>query len=164
MTIGIITIILIFVIEHLGTIFEMAIGIGSVLSGPLLGLFVLGLFFPWSGKKGAISGGCISFIIMAWIVFGTQWHILNKRIRYSNLPTSTANCNFALNETLTSTTEKPVLAPDDEPMLVFRVSIFFLILIGTIIAVVVGVITSLCVGESDLTKVDPQHVLPCIRR
>ncbi|XP_014206016.1 sodium-coupled monocarboxylate transporter 1-like [Copidosoma floridanum] len=161
--IGAITIALIFVIEHLGTIFEIANSLSTIVDGPLLGLFVAGMFFPWVGTKGAIIGGSVGLTIMAWIVGGTQWHIINKRIHHSVLPTSTEGCPYPLNETVTSVTSKP-LAPEDEPWLIFRLSFLYLIFVGMTITVIISLIASWVAGETDLQKIDPRHVVPFVKR
>lgn len=48
---GIVSTLMVFVVEHLGGLLELAIGIGSVAHGPLLGLFVLGVLFPKANGK-----------------------------------------------------------------------------------------------------------------
>lgn len=162
--IGMITIAMIFVIEHLGTVFEMANSLSTVVDGPLLGLFILGMFMPWVGKKGAISGGCFSIVVMSWIVGGSQWYIYNKRIQQAHLPTSIENCPFPLNSTLLESTTPLPLAHEDEPMLIFKISFLYLILTGTLITVIVGSIISLIISESDSSEVDPRYIAPFLRR
>ncbi|KAL7297899.1 hypothetical protein TKK_0008920 [Trichogramma kaykai] len=163
--IGFITIAMIFVIEHLGTIFEMANSLSSIVDGPLLGLFILGMLIPWVGKKGALSGACLALVLMTTLVGGIQWNTMTKRIHYSTLPTSIENCTILHNETITHETTTP--APqniDDEPFILFRLSIMFLSLTGTSITVIVGVIVSWITGEVDVSKLDPKHFAPIVRR
>lgn len=154
---------LIFVIERLGTIFEMAHTLSSIVESPLLGLFVLGTFFPWVGVKGAFSGACTSILIMTWLVVGIQWHTFKKDLPNPILPTSVNECPYPMNETLKPATTTP--APShSEPLFFYRISFLYLGMIGTVITVVVASVTSLIVGESDLTKINPEHLAPVIRR
>lgn len=49
--IGVVLILLAIVVEKLGDILSLAIGLASIAYGPLLGIFSLGLFFPTSNSK-----------------------------------------------------------------------------------------------------------------
>lgn len=49
--IGVISTLLVYVVENMGGILSLAIGLGSVAHGPLLGMFVLGMFFPRANSK-----------------------------------------------------------------------------------------------------------------
>lgn len=168
---GCITIGLIFVVEHLGTIFEITHSLMGAIAGAHLGLFLAGMLLPWIGKTGAISGAYSSLVIMTWIVCGQQWHIFKKRIHYPSLPTSTDACPYPFNETLlmqqkslNATFSAPPLAPEDQPMILFRIAILYLMLLGAIIVIVVGGVTSYFVGETDMLKVNPDHLSPVVRR
>lgn len=147
---------------NLGTIFEMLYAINSLLDGPILGLFTLGMLVPWVGKKGALIGGYSSLFIMGWIISGSQWHIANKRIRYETLSMSVKGCSL-INGTLDSTTLPPI-TEDDVPMVLFRISVFHFTLIGTLVTVIVGLTTSYVTGEFDASNVNPDHVSPVCRR
>ncbi|XP_058797253.1 sodium-coupled monocarboxylate transporter 2-like [Phymastichus coffea] len=168
--VGLMTIGLIFIIERLGTVFEMAHSLNSATEGPLLGLFILGMLFPCVGKKGAISGACTALLFMAWLVGGTQWHIMHKRIHNPALPTSVDNCPYPLNETLKGSeiTTLPPITSDfghaDQPMILFQIAILYFTLIGSIITILVACFVSWLVGETEETgKVNPDHVSPIIR-
>lgn len=149
----------------MGTVFEMAMSLSSATESALLGLFLSGLFVPWIGNKGATTGACVSLVVMSWIVGMTQWHTWNKRITFENLPTSIDKCSLPLsNITLQEVTTKPSIFHEDEPMFIFRISMIFFTMIGSIIVVVVASITSFCCGEVDIAKVNHNHFSPIIRR
>lgn len=163
--VGLISIALVFVIEKLGTIFEMVTSIGSVLDGPVLGLFALGIFFPCAGKRGALVGGYASLIIMVLYVGKVQWHVINKRIRYQTLSTSVDECFHLLNESTLK--PRPALQPleeEDEPMALFKVSIFHFTFIGTAIVIIVGLVISWITDEMDSKSVNPDHICPLFHR
>ncbi|XP_014222830.1 sodium-coupled monocarboxylate transporter 1-like [Trichogramma pretiosum] len=164
--IGLVTIGLIFIIEKLGTVFEMAYGLNSATEGPLLGLFILAMMVPWVGKKGAITGACVGLTFMVWLVGGTQWHVVHKRIRNPSLPVSVENCPYPLNETVQeqAATPLPPLAPEEEPMILFQIAILYFTLIGSVITVAVGCAVSWFLSETDdVANVNPDHVSPVIR-
>lgn len=49
--IGLISTVIMYVIQSLGEIVTLAIGVVSIAFGPLLGIFTLGLFFPTANSK-----------------------------------------------------------------------------------------------------------------
>lgn len=48
---GLLCMSLVYLIEHLGGILPLAIGLGGITTGPLLGLFTLGLLFPRASSR-----------------------------------------------------------------------------------------------------------------
>lgn len=141
----------------------MAMSLRSVTQGSILGLFILGMMFPTVGRKGALCGGFASLWIMSWIVIGMEWHIINKTLRYPHLPVSTENCPESFNQTFINTTPS-TLDEQDEPMILFQISVMYLGLVGTLITVVVGLIVSISTGEWNSVKVKLDHITPLIQR
>ncbi|XP_058797234.1 sodium-coupled monocarboxylate transporter 2-like isoform X2 [Phymastichus coffea] len=165
--IGLIGMAMTFLVQHLGTVFELSISIRSVVEGPLLGLFVLGMIFPWVGRIGALAGSIFSLITMHMLVIGNQWNIYNNRIIYTPRPTSIEGCSFPLNETLKilmSNSTTMTNQNQDEPFFLFRISMLHFNFIGTLVSVVTALVTSFIIKETDISKIDPDHVIPCIRR
>lgn len=162
--IGLVTIGEIFVVEHLGTIFEMAFSISSAVDGPVFGLFVLGMFVPMVGRKGANVGTLLGMLIMVWIVAGSQWHVLHKTIHYEELPTSTKKCGPLLSNLTSINKPKLNIEEKDEPFFIFKISFLYLVPLGALLTVVIGVITSAIVGENDANKVNPRYISPLLRR
>lgn len=159
MTVG-----MIFVVERLGSVFEMSIFLSSATEGAILGLFVAGLFIPWIGKTGAFFGTCFSLSLMSGFIVTTQWYIYNGKIRYPNLPTSMDTCPYSLNATTKNfTITSSVILPDNGPPLIFQISLYYYALIGGVITIIVGLITSYFAGEMDISKVNPDHFSPMIR-
>lgn len=164
--IGVISIGLIFALDYLGTIVEMTFSVRGAIDGPTAAFFLMAMFLPWVGKKGAYVGGLTSFFVMLWIGVVAKWHTMNQRIRYSNLPLSTENCTSIFNITIaeTTTTPLPPLDPLEEPWLIFRVSFYYYVLLGALIAIITALITSYLTQEMDLHKVNPEHIVPFMRR
>ena len=165
MVVGLLGMGMAFLLQHLGSIFEISVSIRSVAEGPLLGLFVLGMMCPWVGKRGALAGCLLALGVMHWLVIGNQWHVYNQRIRHTALPTSIENCPYPLNETVLSTglgTDAEEL--DDEPFFLFRISMLHFSFIGSLVTVVAGIAVSLALGETDLANVDPDHITPIMQR
>ncbi|KAF7417403.1 hypothetical protein HZH68_000056 [Vespula germanica] len=160
--IGGISVGLVFVVEHLGTVFQMAISIRSVTDGPWLGLFLLGMLVPCSNAEGAFLGGCVSLIVMFFLAGGSEWYIASGQIHKISLPTSVEGCSYPLNET--DVTTRAPLTLNEEPIGVFKISFMYFTLIGSLVVIVVGVIGSYLFGNVDLTEVDPDHISPIMKR
>ncbi|XP_025991363.1 sodium-coupled monocarboxylate transporter 1 [Solenopsis invicta] len=163
---GVISVGLVFLVERLGPIFQIAVSMRGVTDGPLFGLFVLGMLVPWANAKGALFGGCVGLISMLWLVGGAQWHTMHDRIKYDALPTSVDGCPFnLLNQTFSTTTTSPPTWIDssEKPMILFQISFMYYNMIGAMIVVVVGTIASYVCGM-DLGSVDPDHITPMMKR
>nr|XP_012219270.1 PREDICTED: sodium-coupled monocarboxylate transporter 1-like isoform X2 [Linepithema humile] len=161
---GAISVGLVFLVERLGPVFQIAVSTRGITDGPLLGLFVMGMMVPWANTKGVLVGGYTSLMCMFWLVGGTQWYTMQGKIKHSSLPTSVDGCPYPWNETLSSTTAIPTSTiSDEEPMTLFRISFIYYTMIGAVIVIVVGTIASYFFGM-DLENVDPDHISPMMRR
>ena len=154
---------LVYVVEHMGTVFRMGNSIRSVVDGPMLGLFILGMVVPWVKKKGAMIGGCFSIATMFWLVGFNQWHVAQGRLHHPTLPTSINGCPYPLNETALPPKPHPI-DTNDQPAIIFQITFMYFFIIGTIITVVVGIISSIILGEVNLTAINPDHITPCMRK
>jgi len=160
---GAISVGLVFLIERLGPVFQIAVSMRGVTDGPSLGLFVLGVLVPWANAKGALFGGCVGLISMLWLVGGAQWHTIHDRIKYDSLPTSVDNCPYPLNQTFSTTITPTWTDSGEEPMILFQISFMYYNMIGAMIVVVVGTIASYVFGVN-LENVDPDHIAPMMKR
>nr|CAD7452226.1 unnamed protein product [Timema tahoe] len=69
---GVLSFALVFVVEHLGSVLQVALSFNGMVGGVTLGLFSLGMFFPWANSKGALVGGVTAAALVMWIGLGTQ--------------------------------------------------------------------------------------------
>ncbi|KAL3876307.1 hypothetical protein ACJMK2_034170 [Sinanodonta woodiana] len=97
---GVICIGLTFVASLLGSVLQAALSLFGMIGGPLLGTFILGMFFPWANTYGAFAGLFSSLAFMFWIGIGTQ--IVKPFIPKS--PVDVSQCNWNLTTTAASLT------------------------------------------------------------
>ncbi|EFN74893.1 Sodium-coupled monocarboxylate transporter 1 [Camponotus floridanus] len=161
---GAISVGLVFLVERLGPVFQLALSMRGVTDGPLLGLFVLGMLVPWANTKGVLFGSGVGLISMFWLVGGAHWYTMHGKMKFDSLPTSIDGCPYPLNETLTTATPTPVwIEAAEEPMALFQISFMHYTLIGSTIVVIAGIIGSYIFGV-DLESVDPDHITPIMKR
>jgi sodium-coupled monocarboxylate transporter 8/12 len=68
-------------------VFQASLSVFGIIGGPLLGLFTLGMFFPFAKSLGAILGFSISIPFLFWMSFG------HPRPAAAQLPLSTDQCH-----------------------------------------------------------------------
>ncbi|KAM5170177.1 sodium-coupled monocarboxylate transporter 1-like isoform 2-T2 [Mantella aurantiaca] len=145
------------VASFMGSVIQAALSIFAMVGGPLLGLFSLGMFFPYSNPLGAVVGLICGFIISLWVGIGGQiYPPLPERSR--PLPLSTEGCNFIMDDAnWTSTTTSPVTMlstvlqsnGNARPELAdywYSLSYLYLSVLGTVVTILVGIIVSLLSG------------------
>ncbi|KAJ4433292.1 hypothetical protein ANN_15551 [Periplaneta americana] len=165
--IGAICVFMVFIVEKLGGILQLAYATSGVTSGAFLGLFSLGIFFPRANSKGALAGSISSMLALAWLVVGTQKSYATGTLKHVPLPTTADGCS-ASNVTLTTTTTTaiPIELPDssapEEPFILYRISFMYYTMLGTIILIVVGLIVSYFTEQPD-PDMNPDLFAPFIR-
>ena len=77
-----------FVAESFGSLLQLIISITGSISGPVLGIFTLGMFFENANEYGAIVGLVTALTTCMWATFG------QPRPKHPPLPVRTDGCNF----------------------------------------------------------------------
>ncbi|XP_062591301.1 sodium-coupled monocarboxylate transporter 1-like [Saccostrea cucullata] len=177
---GIICLGLTYVASLLGGVLQAALSLFGMIGGPLLGLFILGMMFPWSNKWGAYCGLFLGLIFMFWIGVGAQIY----KPYNPKAPTGISGCNWNLTTTLSpatvsllnktlsnaatttssyfNTTE--LISPVEEEENIFAplyaLSYLWYSATAVLFVVVVGLLVSLVTGPEDPKKLDPKLICP----
>ncbi|CAG0918825.1 unnamed protein product [Notodromas monacha] len=163
---GILSFVLVFIAEKLGNVLQAALSIFGMIGGPLLGMFTLGMFFPWANSKGAIAGSIGGLIITFWIGTGAQIAKSSGLLGTPKKPVSTEGCvqlyslepslqldKLCCEETLGHLESMPLLG-------LYSISYMWYSAIGCISVIVIGMLVSWFTGFEDMRKMNPDLISP----
>lgn len=103
---GCLVMLLTYIVSYLGSILNAGLSLFGALSGPIMGVFVLGFFFPQANSLGGFVGFLTSLFLQLWILVGAQ--LTRPQMKSERLPLSIANCSIPVNIT-TATTSQTLL-------------------------------------------------------
>lgn len=156
---GIVSLGLVFVIEKLGNVLQVATTLTSISAACTFGMFSLGMLVPFSNNIGAIAGTICGYIISAWIAFGTSAASAHGKLHSQTLPVSVEEC--PANITIIPDLPEP---DESEVFPLYRLSYMWLTMIGFLVVMVVGTITSLLTGPRKIKDIDPDLISPVLHR
>ncbi|UJR14173.1 hypothetical protein I4U23_001168 [Adineta vaga] len=99
---GAVVILLTYVVSFLGSILNAALSLFGVLSGPIMGVFFLGFFFPQANRRGGLVGFLTSLCFIVWIFLGAQ--ITKNQMKSEVLYLNISGCSLEINQTTTEAT------------------------------------------------------------
>ncbi|CAF0743505.1 unnamed protein product [Didymodactylos carnosus] len=172
---GAVVMLLTLVVSYLGSILNAALSLFGVLSGPVMGVFFLGFFFPMANRHGGIIGFVVCLAIQLWIFFGAQ--IYKGQMTSERLPLSIANCpiqignytnitnyysslSFTLQTESFSTTAKSIVLRKNALLPFYSISYMWYAPIAVIVTCTVGVIVSYITGPLKPNEIDPKLIIP----
>ncbi|XP_069172596.1 sodium-coupled monocarboxylate transporter 2-like [Procambarus clarkii] len=158
---GLLTFSLVFVAERLGNILSLSMSLLGMVGGPLLGVFTLGMFFPWANATGAFVGEVVSLIFMFWIGVGHHMARSSGQIKVVAMPTSIDGC-----QNLTITEPDFLYEPEgEEPgeaLALYRLSYMWYSATACFTVIIVGMLVTLVTGKQDVRAVDPRCLSPAV--
>ncbi|CAH1799507.1 unnamed protein product [Owenia fusiformis] len=141
-----------------GTVIQVGLAFVGASVGPLLGLFILASFFPWTNWIGAVVGGIVGLAIPLWISFGSYIH--GTPVPY--LPTDISRCpnGTIVISNITAPTKPPLTGISN----IYKVSYQYNGSIGCATVVCVGLLVSCCSGLLKNHQVHPRLIVPFFDR
>ncbi|XP_055542485.1 sodium-coupled monocarboxylate transporter 2-like [Wyeomyia smithii] len=150
------------VVQQLGQILQLVITIASVTQGAVIGIFCLGMLWPWANKHGALWGSAASVIGVSWIVIGGV--IKNAALSYPPKPTNVDGCSeYGFNVTQTSAVQQMFQEPNPE-FSIYKISFVWYSTIGTLLVFLVGIPISYLTGSQDLRQMNVKLLAPIAQR
>ncbi|KAK3091104.1 hypothetical protein FSP39_017149 [Pinctada imbricata] len=181
LTFGFICLGLTYVASLLGGVLQAALALFGVMGGPILGVFTLGMLFPWANQKGAVTGMLSALVFMLWISVGYQVHKpkvaqlsptrmdgCNWNLTTTMAPVTVAMSNLSSFTTTTSslmsnmTTTMTSTSPEEYGPLMQLYSLSYLWYSATALLVTVGIglIVSFLTGKTNPVDVNPKLICP----
>ena len=143
---GVICILLIFLIQLLPQILDSALGLFGAVGGPLLGVYISGIFFPWINSIGAGCGLISSLILTFWFTIGSKTHeAVAHAQRIPSRSTMFCDASLAINRTFYP--EQPENFDSLTGMEHFySISYLYMSVLGVVVSITVGLIVSAFTG------------------
>ncbi|KAL3978666.1 hypothetical protein ACER0C_019728 [Sarotherodon galilaeus] len=137
----------------MGSVLQAALSIFGMISGPLLGLYLLGMLFRTSNSIGGLVGMITGLVLTLWVGIGGQLYPPTAE-KTNPLPLNTAGCNNTIGQNYTTTTPwtSPVTLtpePDYRPPLAdtwYSLSYVYFSLLGVLTTIVSGLLVSVITG------------------
>uniref|UniRef100_A0A8C6VYN3 Solute carrier family 5 member 5 n=1 Tax=Nothobranchius furzeri TaxID=105023 RepID=A0A8C6VYN3_NOTFU len=130
----------------------------GVVSGPLLGVFILGMFIPATNRLGAFSGILVGFCVSLWLAVGSTLHPPSEETM-GVLPSFTGSCSLA-NITMSHNSNQKqksistVLHPNDNGIFNFySTSYLYFGAMATSTVVLVGLVVSYATGPTKRSQI-----------
>ncbi|XP_053681280.1 sodium-coupled monocarboxylate transporter 1-like [Anopheles nili] len=160
---GIIAVVLVLVVEKLGTVLQLSMSLVPISLGPLLGLFLIGMLLPWVDSSSALYGAISGLITMSYIVIRAQFAVAANEMPIPGKPVSVEGCEYEFEPPAgyNITTVIPSL-PIEKSL--HHVSYLFYTFIGAATTVLVGSITATVLRRQQLSKLDPLLIAPFVRK
>ncbi|XP_030585093.1 sodium-coupled monocarboxylate transporter 1 [Archocentrus centrarchus] len=147
----------------MGSVLQAALSIFGMISGPLLGLYLLGMFFRTPNSIGGLVGMIIGLVLTLWVGIGGQ--IYPPTAENTNpLPLTTAGCNNTIGHNYTTVTPWTSLVtltpkPDYRPPIAdswYALSYVYFSLLGALTTMVSGMLVSMITGGCKQEKLSSE--------
>lgn len=133
--------------------------VGSV-SGPLLSVFILAFFMPFSNA----IGGCVGLLLGTAAPLIVNFGASGLGLKPELLPTSTDNCPVDMDIPDTTTIVPPLRHSDLEyPQKLFALSYKHTVTLGFLVAMVTGILASLLTGMARGKRIKRSLLHPWVR-
>ncbi|XP_048404749.2 sodium-coupled monocarboxylate transporter 1-like isoform X4 [Stegostoma tigrinum] len=138
----------------MGSLLQAALSIFGIVGGPILGLFTLGMLFPWANCIGGVVGLLTGFAFALWIGIGALIQPppseitvpLNLSIAGCNVSQSRNRTSWATIILLTTVTKMSSKGRAEAVKSLYSLSYLYLSTFAILIVIIVGLIVSLLTG------------------
>lgn len=169
LVLGILSVLLVYVVQHLGSVLQLSMSIPTACFGPMLGVYFVGLILPWIGKRAVFYGAITGCVSMMYIVFKAQAEMALGNMKFDFKPLSVDGCdyNFTVIENTRQddfATTGSTIASDDHEKHIYHISYLYYCLMGSTIVAVTSFLLSFIFGFQDPTDVDSRLLAPFMRK
>ncbi|KAK4876643.1 hypothetical protein RN001_009149 [Aquatica leii] len=150
---GTICIVLTLLMDYMGTLLAFANASIGAINGLLAGMFTLGIIFPRANTKGVIWGSAISFLCTLSVSVLNQWYKIQGTVETFEKPVSVKGCSVFVNATIPK-----LILKEDQPFVLYRLSIWYNPVISFTLVVIIGLIVSQITKKDE--KLDDDLIAP----
>ncbi|XP_028294358.1 sodium-dependent multivitamin transporter-like isoform X2 [Gouania willdenowi] len=143
------------------SVLQVALKILGMVGGPILGVFCLGMFFPWSNSIGAVAGLAAGLVVAFWVGIGS---IVTRTSSVSSLSSKCQNVLMSHNTTsvpVRSITNVTISATSGLKRF-YSLSYMWYSGFSCITVIVIGLIISFLTGPMKEEDVAPGTVFPLL--
>lgn len=160
--VGIISVGLVYIVQHMGSVLQLSMTIPSICFGPMLGVYIIGLLLPWIGKRATFYGALTGCVGMIAFISKVQTEMARGNIVYPTMPVSTDGCQYDFIKLNNSTDIDRV--PQETERDFFHLSFMYYTLLGSTMVVFSSVIFSFLFGFDVISNVNVNLLAPFLRK
>ncbi|XP_067633271.1 sodium-coupled monocarboxylate transporter 1 [Eurosta solidaginis] len=155
---------LVYVVEKLGMVLQLATMTGAVTMGPLLAIYTMGVLTPWINEKSALAGCAAGFLVLSWICTNAQIAQMRGEIAYPKMPVSIDGCKYEFDNKTAWHTIHDYRPSTSDQRNIYHLSFLWYSAFGAIISITVAAIATRMFGTTNLNELDPTLITPFMRR
>ncbi|XP_051000271.1 sodium-coupled monocarboxylate transporter 2 [Acomys russatus] len=148
--------------SFMGSVVQAALSILGMCGGPMLGLFTLGIVFPFVNWKGALGGLLTGIVLSFWVGIGA---FIYPAPAYKTLPLPLSTDQCVQPNITTTTIATTTVAPQisSRPVLAdtwYSISYLYFSAVGCLGCMAAGIIISFLTGKQRGKDIDPLLIRP----
>ncbi|XP_065354358.1 sodium-coupled monocarboxylate transporter 2-like [Calliphora vicina] len=150
------------VVEKLGMVMQLSATVNSISTGPMLGVFTVGMTMPFVKTESVLTGCITAALTMAYVAIRSQIDSATGVLKFPTKPVSVEGCTYefeALNKTILSTA-----MPAVSGSAFHHLSFLWYTGLGAGVTIAVALLATLYFGKQDSSEVDPKLITPILRK
>ncbi|XP_012682780.1 solute carrier family 5 member 6a [Clupea harengus] len=159
---GLVCLAMAYIASLMGSVLQAALSIFGMVGGPLLGLFCLGMFFPWANSTGALVGLLAGLLMAFWIGIGS---FVTRLSNTDSLPVVNTTTIPSLDNTTIATMMTIINSTASRPtgvQALYSLSYMWYSAHNSTTVVLVGLLVSLLTGPMKEKELTPGTVYPVL--
>ncbi|KAK3885451.1 hypothetical protein Pcinc_010335 [Petrolisthes cinctipes] len=164
---GLMSVLLGLLVEHLGSIYQVAYSVCAAFESPIYGVFLAGLCAPWVNTKGATVGFISALVFNLWLIISK---LVNGGGSPDALPLSIDYCHITNTSSISSNTSflttitNNMTDPEYTSPRLYDLSYCYIGVLGLAITVGVATVVSFCTGVIEPQRLPKDVVVPkCLK-
>ncbi|XP_026161432.1 solute carrier family 5 member 6 isoform X2 [Mastacembelus armatus] len=145
------------------SVLQVVLAIFGMVGGPVLGLFCLGMFFPWANSTGAVGGLVVGLSVSFWVGIGsivTRWPGPRPHLPNCGVILLPDNTTTAANPALSNVT----LSQPTGLQRFYSLSYMWYSAFNCFTVILIGLIISFLTGPMKEEDVTPGTIYPLLRK